>query len=233
MCFNTQSSLTAFILGSSACFYLVYQRHYFYGLFGFSIVIMQLLEYFAHRSLKNNNIELNILSSKLMMWTIFFQPLIYCFLLNMYPPKGALLLSFPGRNLIVLALACIYIVIFGFYLGYASRKKIYRVGFMNKCRRVCRLNWRFIDGTNPLGIILLIIYFTMVSFYLFYYPGKAIVSISNYFMIFLLVLSILYVILKEKMRTFPLLVSSFGSLWCFLAVFYPILFSIYAYNKLI
>ena len=233
MCFNTQSSLTAFIIGSSACLYLISQKHYYYGLFGLSIVIMQLLEYFAHRSIKNKSLQLNILSGKLMLWTVFLQPLIYCLLLTIIPPKGVSFLLPSVRNLIASFLICIYVVIFVFYLRYLSQQKLYRVSFINKCNRVCRLNWKFLDGRNSLCILTLTIYFLIINLYIFYYPGREIVNISNFLFLFLIIISILYVIFKEKIKTFPLLISSFGSLWCFLAVVYPIIMCVYAYNKLI
>lgn len=233
MCFNTQSSLTAFILGSTACLYLASQNHYYYAILGFSIVIMQLLEYFAHRSIKNKNLQLNILSGKLMLLTIFLQPLISCLTLIILPPKGVSFLLSSIRNFIIGPLICVYLLIFGFYLKYASEKKIYRVGFINKCKRVCRLNWRFLDGKNPLCLIFLFIYFLLINLFIFYYPGKKIVNICNFLLFFLLVVSFLYIIFKEKIKTFPLLISSFGSLWCFLAVVYPIVMCVYAYNKLI
>lgn len=232
MCFNTQSSLIAFTLGSSACLYLISQKHYYYGLFGLSIVIMQLLEYFAHRSIKSKNLQLNILSGKLMLITVFLQPIIYCFLLSIIPPHG--ITFFISKSyLIVIPLLLLYILIFGFYLKHVSAQKKYRVGYINKCRRVCRLNWEFLDGKNSLCIIIILIYFLLINLYTFYYPGRKMVNISNYLFLFLLFISIFYIIIKDKIKTFPMVVSSFGSLWCFLAVVYPLLMCIYAYNKLI
>lgn len=232
MCFNTQTSLIAFTLGSSACLYLISQKHYYYGLFGLSIVIMQLLEYFAHRSIKNKNLQLNILSGKLMLITVFLQPIIYCLLLSIIPPHG-ITFYISKSYLIVIPLLLLYILIFGFYLKHVSAQKKYRVGFINKCHRVCRLNWEFLDGRNSLCIIIILIYFLLINLYTFYYPGRKIVNISNYLFLFLLFISIFYIIVKDKIKTFPMVISSFGSLWCFLAVVYPLLMCVYAYNKLI
>ena len=76
MCFNSQVSLVAFGIGILSIIYFVYQKLYEVALLMATIVPMQLVEYFAHTSLKNGDKDLNYKAGMAGLLLVILQPLI-------------------------------------------------------------------------------------------------------------------------------------------------------------
>ena len=56
MCFNETASLTAFSIGVISTMVLLYMKLYKFSIFYISIFLMQLIEYYSHKSLLTNDI---------------------------------------------------------------------------------------------------------------------------------------------------------------------------------
>lgn len=232
MCFSSEASLAAFIIGTTACLYLLSQKHYLYSMFGFSIVIIQLWEFLAHQSIKNKKPDLNRLSSRLILFTVFLQPIIYVMALNLFPPNNTYPL-FKNLFYLSLLLLVVYFLNFIFYYQSLSKKKTLNVSFLNKCHRVCRLRWNFFINQTISGFIFIILYLLIFALNMFFYSFNQVINITNLALVLLLLLSLLFIYFQDKIKKNSLIISSFGSLWCFLALCYPLLLCLYSYQKLI
>jgi len=223
MCFNYQSSLAAFSFGSLCSLLLWWKKYYFYAIFSFSIVIMQLSEYFAHIAIETKNKALNNLSSKSIYWILFLQPIIYSGLLLLIPPAN---ISFMYPNAIqkfYFPLLIGYILVVGYYYFYLDSKNLLYTTYMfPKCKSICRLNWSFLN-TNPIFLFLFVImYFSLFNLFLFHDKNRA-VSIVNNYLIIVLLLSMFYISIIGHGISIPEQFTAFGSLWCFLCVFYGLI----------
>ena len=235
MCFNSTASIIAFSIGFMCSSYIFIKKHFFYALFCYSIVFMQLIEYYAHKSLTNNDKELNIQSSKMIGYLIFLQPILYSFLLMYIPPANIIFLNEYRKNIFYLLLIP-YISLSIIYYFYANKNNLFKIDYLNnKCKNkyICRLNWSFLNFKSNIPIFLVILYLILfINFYFKYNDIKLkTLYLFNIIIPFLLFFSLLYIIFKDKITKLNTLFSSFGSLWCFLAVAYPIVLSIYVYNN--
>ena len=77
MCFNASVSISVFALGIICLGIMVSRKLYFFSVFYLFIIIMQLLEYFAHISLMNNDSKLNKLSASFALLLLVLQPVIF------------------------------------------------------------------------------------------------------------------------------------------------------------
>ena len=223
MCFNSISSLSAFTFGTLCSMILFYKSHYFYALFSFSIVIMQLSEYFAHISLVTKNKHLNNLASKSIYLILFLQPIIYTVCLIILPPDQIQFLYPNSINQVYIPLLLIYITLIAYYYNYLNRKDLfYTTYFFDNCKHICRLNWNFLN-TKPLLIgLFVIIYF--IFFLLFSYKdSNRQITFLNHFNSIVLLLSLIYIILIGRNKPIKKIFTTFGSLWCFLCVFYGLI----------
>ena len=77
MCFNAKASISVFTIGIICLGVIFVRKMYFVGVFYLSVILMQLLEYFAHISLDNNNLKLNKQMAVGILALIFLQPVIF------------------------------------------------------------------------------------------------------------------------------------------------------------
>ena len=59
MCFNETASITAFAIGTVCLAYTIYKKMYVFSFLYVTIVLMQLVEYYAHLSLNTKNATMN------------------------------------------------------------------------------------------------------------------------------------------------------------------------------
>lgn len=228
MCFNATSSITAFTIGSIISLILLYKKEYFYGIFSFSIVIIQLIEYFAHKSITENNKNLNSLSSKLILLVIFLQPIIYSICLIYFPPSDV---KFKCKNRFnnFIILGIIYLIVFILFWKYNEDNNGFKIGYINKCTNICRLKWSMFLSNLTYSIPFVLLYFALFINYSF--TNTSYIYILNNFTILMLFASIVYTTLVDKAKNFNFVFSVFPSLWCFLAVFYGLIALFLLNNK--
>jgi len=80
MCFNETASLVAFSIGVISTIILFQMKLYNFSIFYISIFTMQLVEYYAHKSLTTNNIAMNKMSAYFGYFLILSQPIILSYL---------------------------------------------------------------------------------------------------------------------------------------------------------
>jgi hypothetical protein len=238
MCFNSFASIIAFSIGFMCSSYLFIKKYFFYSIFCFTIIFIQLIEYFAHKSLTNNNKKLNIISAKSVGILIFLQPIIYSFLLIYIPPNNITFLN-PCRKNIFYLLLIPFIILSIIYYNYANKNNLFKIEYLhNECsnKNICRLNWTFLNFKHNIPIILVFFYlFFFINFYFKYKNTHLkLIQITTYInslIPLLFFISFLYLIFKDRITKLNTLLSSFGSIWCFLAVFYPLFLSIIIFNN--
>lgn len=223
MCFNATASLGAFTFGSVCSLILWWRKFYFYAIFSFSIVIMQLSEYFAHIALQTKNKLLNNISSKSIYWIIFLQPIIYTTFLQLIPPKNITFFYKDYIKLFYIPLLLCYIGVVVYYYFYLdSNNLLYTNYLFPKCTSICRLNWNFFNSKPLFLYLYTILYFAL--FLLFSFTDKnRIVSIVNSYLVIVLFLSLVYISIIGNGQPFPKILTTLGSLWCFLCVFYGLI----------
>jgi len=225
MCFNSTSSIIAFSFGTFISILLLLKKEYFYSLFSFSIVIIQLIEYFAHKSIDNNNKSLNILSSKLIYIIIFLQPIIFTLGLIYFPPSN-IEFKFKNRLSNFIILGIIYLIMFLLLWFYNEKNNGFKITYINKCDNICRLNWSMLLTNMLYSLPFVILYFCLFINFNFITKNNNLYILNN-FTTLILFASILYTIFVDKAKTFNTIYSVFPSLWCFLAVFYGLIILIF------
>lgn len=223
MCFNSETSIGAFTIGSLCSILLLWKKYYFYAIFSFSIVIMQLSEYFAHIAIETNNKWLNNLSSKTIYWILFLQPIVYSTFLQLIPPKN-IKFKYPDLiNIIYTPLVILYILVIGYYYSFLNKENLFYTNYLFKnCSSVCRLNWSFLNTKPFLMYLFAGIYFCIFQLFSFSDPSRS-VSIANNYTTIVLLLSLIYIMIIGKGMKTKNLLTAFGSLWCFLCVFYGLI----------
>ena len=225
MCFNSTSSILAFSFGTIISILLLLRKEYFYSLFSFSIVIIQLIEYFAHKSIDNNNTSLNQMASKLILIVIFLQPIIYSIGLIYFPPSNVEF-KFKGRLTNFLILGSIYLIMFLLLWFYNQRNNGFKITHINKCDNICRLKWSMLLTNMLYSLPFVILYFCLFINFSFVTKNNNLYILNN-FTILMLFASILYTIFIDKAKNVGTVYSVFPSLWCFLAVFYGLIILIF------
>ena len=209
MCFNETASLVAFSIGVLSTIVLFYMKLYSFSIFYISIFLMQLIEYYAHKSLRTNNMYMNKITAYTAYFLILLQPIILSYV------------SYDNINskkqniLILLCLSFLIFGLFSFYQNYKSKK--FKISyFENVCENtICRLNWNYFDINFYHSFIFSLFYFGIILF-VGYYRKLYYNSILT-IMTFLLGLTILYMITEnKKIKLFN--AKFFGSLWCFICV---------------
>ena len=229
MCFNAPASMFAFIIGAVFSAILFARKQYFYSIFSFNIVIIQLLEFFVHISLQTNNYVMNKISSMLIMFFIFLQPITYSLLLYFVPPKDVIF-SNPQWKPMFISLAIIAFINFLCYFIYLYKNNKFHIGYLNKCSNVCRLDWSFLTSNWIFTGIYIFFYFVI-----FFNARFNVLSIKdNYlqrFFMYTLIVAFIFIFIIDKVKNLGNVVTSFGSLWCFLSVFYPMIMVFFGNNK--
>jgi len=209
MCFNPTTSLIAFSISFISLCFLIYLKMYGVSIIVSYLTIMQLLEYFAHKSIINKDTNLNITISKLIFIILFLQPIMFCvsslFFKEKYVLKNA-------NN--YLFLLPIYIIFSAYFYYYLNKKQLFSTGYLKTCKStnsICRLSWNFFSVNKLLSITLMIFYFSIC--FIWYKNNKFV-----WFPYIMLFISMIYTfIFSNDVKSF---FSMFGSIWCFLSVTY-------------
>jgi len=222
MCFNETASLIAFSTGMIFSAILYFKDYpIFYVSMLFFITLMQIVEYFTHKSITTRNLKMNELCTKLILITLFIQPIVYCYMGMYHPPKNTI-----QNTKFMSPIMLVYILFFIFIYLYFDFHGIFKTTYLNNCDSICRLKWFDLKGMSGLlGIIFIILYM-----YLFIWSGhdpRFIYKWGEYFVPISLVIACIYGITLSNYSIFSK-ISYIGSLWCFLAVFFgPIMLLTY------
>ena len=213
MCFNAKVSLSVFSIGVICLGIIISRKMYFVGLFYLSVVLMQLLEYFAHLSLDNHNLELNKQMAVGILALIFLQPVIFSLYAGIIKSKN---MSFLYTITPVIAL---FTGITYFLYKFAESSNMLRISYLNKsCNsNICRLEWSFFKSNKLLSSLFLLIYFFLFTFTSQYF--KLYKQFKNSFgiLMFLLAISFVYMTFVDGLPSNKFPFAAFGSIWCILA----------------
>ena len=215
MCINKETSLIAFLIGFSLSSYILYRgiqtgnkKDFIIGIMFISVSLMQLLEYFIWTNQKCS--FKNSIYSILIMLLLLIQIIFFYTSIN---------IKFKVTNIIHIGFICSIIVFsYAIYILIKNKDKL----CSRPSKNSCRLEWagmKYLYNNNIFVTCLA----TFLYLFMLYKLQKYIVIkhiISENIILFLLLISILYSVIKEKINFFNI----FGSIWCFLAVFYPIIY---------
>lgn len=205
MCFNSIVSLYAFFFGVIISSILWYQKKFNIVYFYCTIFTMQLLEYFGHISLKNNNKKLNQITTKLILLLLFLQPLLYLFIYRNY---------LNNKNILKYILL-FYVISSILFYNYLTKNNYLYIEYLDRnCNQsFCRLSWSFFNKNFFYTLLFLLFYFSL--FTCFVNKTDFILKI----LILLLGLYFIYIYFIDKIRNINIL-SLFGSIWCLMCVIY-------------
>ena len=204
MCFNESASLAAFSIGVLSTMVLLHMKLYKFSIFYTSIFLMQLIEYYAHKSLLTNNINMNKISSYFIYFLIMSQPIILSYLCFNDIHKNS------QNTLIIL---CLTYLIYGIYVFIKTYKsENFKISYAEKkCNNsVCRLNWDLLSVNFYYRLISGLFYFGISSFVAYNRKSDNISILT--ILVFLLGLTFLYITNENKK------IHVFSSLWCFISV---------------
>ena len=207
MCFNPETSLISFSIGFVSWIILLYLKLYTAAIIVIDLFIIQLLEYFAHKSIIDKNEYMNTLSSKLIFIFVLIQPLVYY--LSSFFANTRYIIKSATKYLFLIPIYTILCIIFYYYL---NNKNVFKTTYLNdSCKSICRLSWDYFGYNKIFSFIIFILYFTICI--LFLKPPTL-----HYFAEILILIAIIYtLILSREIKT---VFSIFGSIWCFLSVTY-------------
>jgi hypothetical protein len=207
MCFNPETSLISFSIGFVSWIILLYLKLYNTAIIVIDLFIIQLLEYFAHKSITDKNEFMNILSSKLIFIFVLIQPLVY-YISSFFANTRYIIKSAPNY----LFLIPIYIIICTIFYFYLNSKNLFKTTYLNdSCKSICRLSWDYFGYNKIFTFIIFILYFIICG--LFLKPPTL-----HYYAEILILIAIIYTLfLSREIKT---MFSIFGSIWCFLSVTY-------------
>ena len=207
MCFNPTASLIAFSIGFVSWIILLYLKLYNSSIIVLYLSIMQILEYYAHISIINKDNDTNIITSKLIFIFALIQPILYY--TSTLLTKGKYYFNNANKYLFLIPCYFLFLVIFYFYL---NSKNVFKTTYLNDtCDTICRLSWDFF-GYNKIFTIIAFIFYIFIC--LIFWKKYALV----YYAHVLILISVIYTLFLS--RDIKVLVSIFGSIWCFLAVTY-------------
>tara|TARA_B100000886_G_scaffold211502_1_gene146486 strand:- start:96 stop:767 length:672 start_codon:yes stop_codon:yes gene_type:complete len=209
MCFNESASLVAFTIGALSTIILFYNKLYNFAIFYISIISMQLVEYFAHKSLSTNNKNMNKMSAYFAYFLLLSQPLLLSYIT--YDD-----INNQAQNIVMLL--CITFLMFGlysFYQNYKSNK--FSISYLNNAclNKICRLDWKYISLNFYHNIVFGLLYFGITGIISF--NRRSHNNSILLILLFLLGLTILYMMFDTN-KTNIFRINFFGSLWCFLCV---------------
>jgi len=210
MCFNPTASLIAFSIGFISLCVLVVLKIYSVSIIVLYLTIIQLLEYFAHKSIIHKDAILNIAISKLIFIFVFLQPIM--FYVSSLFFKGKYLIKNANNYLCLIPIYIIFSVYFYYYL---NKNHSFSTTYLRTCNKhsfsVCRLSWNFFSINKLLSLLFLAFYFFIC---LIWYKNHKFL----WFPYIMLFLSVVYTfIFSNDVKSF---FSIFGSIWCFLSITY-------------
>ena len=222
MCFNSGTSLATFIFGITCAFYLLHRgikynhtRSFLAGILLFVVAPMQLLEYFLWENQDNKNI--NSIVSIMIFILIALQPLIFYYFALKYKNKE-LKKNYRNINNILITIFII-ISLYLLYVLIRNKNSLYST----KDKNSCRLRW---DAFVKLYYKEFILFLLFLAFYLYLFFFNGIYKskdlnfkLQDIYLVVTLIIAILFSVYYKGKYFFFI----FGSLWCFLVVFYGIL----------
>ena len=214
MCFNATASISVFTLGMVCIGILLSRKLFFISLFYFTIVIMQLIEYFAHISLTSNDTKLNKLSASLVFIVLVLQPVIFTLYTGFIEHNNNTFLY------ITLPIIALFVALSTKLYKTAQSTNTMRVSYINNScsSNVCRLEWSFLKSNYILSSICIFLYFLLFTISSNYFKcSKICVGDSFRLVNILLASSLVYMTFIDKLPFDKHLVESFGSIWCILA----------------
>ena len=224
MCFNSKTSLITFVISITLSSLLLslgiiknQKTKILYSVVGYLIGLMQLVEYFLWKNQKCSKL-VNHYFTLFIPFILFLQPVITSlFYLFLFKP-----------------IINIYIIILLILLICYTIYEIYLLNYLNKnyilcsvpSKKNCRLMWDidivfyYTTFKNKLLGILFYLFYYSIIFLLFFINIKKI-SYNNYYGVIFLIITWFIAhfynfITKGKSKSYV-----FGSVWCFLAVFFP------------
>lgn len=207
MCFNDQVSMGAFLIG--IYFSLIFfQRQLFIPCILLVIIsFMQLIEYYGHIGLKRNNKDLIKKSSIAIMVLLFLQPVIL--------KTATYFLNGDRGNIVYFVVLFIIMGILLYkYIISNKDKEDFQLKYLdNRCSNICRIKWSMLQ-TKLLPILFLIFYL-----YMFIYGHNYNDGAIPFFAV-LLVLSLIYITVIDKIVNINGIYSAFGGIWCLSAILY-------------
>ena len=212
MCFSEKASMGAFLVGLISLGFILQKKMYVFGMFYASVFVMQLAEFFAHKSLNTHNMELNKLSALAILFVVFVQPVLW----SLYNATYVIKDKQKSKTIYGVVVAfTLFSIFFYNYINEINGMKVTRLT-SNCTPTFCRLNWSFFGKNVLLSLVWLFFYF-----FLFMYTNHAsnrFISSSFNLLPTLLALSILYMIIVDKVSNIQEIVGGFGSIWCISAV---------------
>lgn len=207
MCFNPTASLIAFAIGFVSWVVLLSMKMYSDALIAMYLFAMQLLEYFAHKSVINRDKVMNVITAKLIYLFIFVQPLLFYAASTMLKQKYWV--KDANRFLFLIP---VYIIFCGFFYRYLNQRNLFQTTYLDdSCKNICRMSWDFFAYNKGLTTIALLLYLLICTAFF----KKTLIPL---YAIVLFVVSLIYTIfLSRDLKT---AFSIFGSIWCFLAITY-------------
>ena len=216
MCFNETASITAFAIGSVCLAYTIYKKMYVFSFLYVTIVLMQLVEYYAHLSLNTKNATMNKYTAMAGFILLIIQPVIWALYVCYACGKN------KNKQTITLSMISLFLLFNVFLFNAIEKADAFRYTYLNKkCNgSICRLKWNFMSG-SILGSFVFLAFYVFIFSYPYFQILKHKIEGVTYFSvtIALLVLSIIYMILCDKISNGKELLGGFGSIWCFLCVF--------------
>ena len=215
MCFNKETSISAFIIGTLFTV-LDIKKGYtkndaftlFFGFISIFIVIIQLLEYFIWRDIKN--IAMNNKISLLIILITFFQPIIFLFIYSIIYKK-----PLPYWIIIV---AIIYIFNNKSLFNLDNKKLITVVDKSSK-----KLLWATFEKTGNIKMLGTLLYWVMIGtlvFKLYKMNDRRMNQLLKN--IGVITLFTLFVVYLYRPESFKKIKAIFSTLWCIFCIFIPI-----------
>lgn len=223
MCFNASASITTFLMSFGLSSYLIFlgikqnnKSDIFNSFIGYLIGFMQLLEYFVWKN--QNNFKNNHILTLLINFLLYLQPVI----------MSLLYIFLFVRNTTIKLIIWLLVFLYSIY-------QYYLLNYLNKytlttkpSKKSCRLEWgvdKFFDLNQKnkiLGNIFYGFYYGIIFFIFlisFFLNTKLKNSFGIVFLVITWILAHLYSNIKQEKNNKNYI---FGSVWCFLAVAYPL-----------
>ena len=216
MCFSSTASIGAFSFGVFWLTLIIIKKMYIYAALYASIIIMQLFEYFGHLNLSGKSLFglpiSNEVIAYLIFGTIIVQPIIW-----------NLVYMFKRNNKKYMKVASFLLPLFVLSSGYlfyqAIENNMMKISKLSPCTdSFCRMNWTFLRSLPLFSFLWVLFYGLMFNLPRLFASNNKNDNIHLSFVGLLLVLSLIYQIVVEKIGNLNILLSAFGSLWCILCV---------------
>lgn len=202
MCFNETASMTIFLGATLTGLYKYYNRHFNEGLFIISISIMQIAEYFVHRSIRLNDKTMQTIASIMIYTLLYLQPLANGLINYNYPKK---VYYFKDHMKYFVILFTLYTFLTATL--FRPNGSLLVVKSSNCKHSICRLNWQTLNRNPYISGVLFTLY---VCMHLLFTNNNG--SISY---LICLLCALLYVFIFDVNKTGNIF-GLWGSMWCFI-----------------